>query len=713
MSESLHSTQRAPGISRATFLRLLLLLGPTVFLLTLIRLTEHTLLAVEGQPPILDVLRSNAPLPFMALLITLSLGIGLRSLRPQLRTGWLLTGTTLLCAGIFVLLHFIAPVWATGWVSAEAFQVVRWDLLTWLVLGLLSALLLDHLSGWRRTCYVATLHVLVLALMMLPVLELGSIMAMGTPLDWSLLQYTARHIHELAPVLASEIGPTQLSLLALPLLFIVAPPLIEHLRPIQAWMTAYPRQNHLRLRLLLPALPLLLLLILPPATPLPPTHGTIYYAGMVRSMLNDAPMSFDDLPPADALQERPFDAQTLRLVPTSKTKRMNVVVILLESFRSRSITPYNPELPTTPFLDSLAQHALLVEQMYSIISYTNKSLVPTLAGIYPELSREIVEAEPDRVPAVGLPSLLKPHGYRTAFFTPATMSFERKDVILQNIGFDTIRGDGDYPTEGFHKTSYFGHEDQIMLGPSMAWVDEATASGEPFLMTYLTLTSHHDYALPPSFEHQTYVAHDETLNDYLNALRYTDTFIADLFQAFEERSLLDSTLFVLLGDHGEAFGEHGVHMHGEFVWDESLHTPALIYNPHLIPEKSRIDGNRSPLDIVPTIADALGYQIEGGSLPGSSLLQPVPEDRLLYHSARNSNKVLALRQDSLKFLYYHRRQPMQVYDIQNDPFEQHNIVDQIAPEHLKSVEWKLLLWRRGVQQLYHQEPLPSKQLATR
>ena len=100
-------------------------------------------------------------------------------------------------------------------------------------------------------------------------------------------------------------------------------------------------------------------------------------------------------------------------------------------------------------------------------------------------------------------------------------------------------------------------------------------------------------------------------------------------------------------------------------------------------------------------------------VPGVSLLRPVADDRLVYHSAREGNRVLALRQDSLKFFYYNRRQPMQVFDVRNDPFERHDIAAQIDPDLLKSVEVKLLLWRRGVQQIYHDPTGPTGQFATR
>ncbi len=250
-----------------------------------------------------------------------------------------------------------------------------------------------------------------------------------------------------------------------------------------------------------------------------------------------------------------------------------------------------------------------------------------------------------------------------------------------------------------------------MLEPSLAWVDEAAARDQPFFLSYLTLSSHHPYQTPASFEKKPFDADDANLNDYLNALHYTDAFLKDLFDAFEQRGLIDSTLFVILSDHGEAFEEHGQKTHGDVIWDEAMQVPALVYNPVLFPEGRRVSGNRSQIDVMPTIAEALGYRIEGGTHPGFSLLQDVPEGRAVYHSARDANLAMAMRQDSLKFFYYNRRQPMQVYDTRNDPQERFDLAPQIHPNLLKTVELKLLLWRRGVQRVYHHPDEHPDQLA--
>ncbi|HYE01736.1 MAG TPA: sulfatase-like hydrolase/transferase, partial [Phycisphaerales bacterium] len=363
--------------------------------------------------------------------------------------------------------------------------------------------------------------------------------------------------------------------------------------------------------------------------------------------------------------------------------------------------PYAPALPTTPFLAGLAARGALVERMYAEVPYTNKALVSLFAGIPPSPDPDIIEAEAVEggLPARGLPALLGEHGYRTAFFTPATLAYERKDVILENLGFAEAYGDGDFPTEGFAPKAYFGHEDRVVLPQLLAWVREASAEGRPFFAGVLTLTGHHPYDTPAAFPRQR-LASEPELDDYLNAIRYTDDFLRELVGGLAAAGVLEETVLVVVGDHGEAFGEHGARTHGDILWDEALHVPAVVVAPGLRPG-TRIGGVRASADLVPTVADLLGFRLEGGRLAGSSLLRPPPA-RTIYHAGRNGRAALALRRGHVKYLYWGRRRPMQVFDTARDPAERVDLAARMPPAVLQAVAAELLAWRRSVAQAYAQ-----------
>jgi arylsulfatase A-like enzyme len=211
----------------------------------------------------------------------------------------------------------------------------------------------------------------------------------------------------------------------------------------------------------------------------------------------------------------------------------------------------------------------------------------------------------------------------------------------------------------------------------------------------MTLAPHHNYQTPSTFHKIQYPGANQTdYNDYLNAIRYQDDWMRDLFAEFERRGLMSSTLFVILGDHGESFGEHGERTHLQILYEEALHIPGLLYAPSLWSEGGHVTGLRQEIDVLPTVAEVLGLKLEDGFVPGTSLLKPVPGDRTLYFSATRENTGMALTRGSMKYIYFFRHEPMQVYDLANDPLEQRDLGPTLADAERDRVEQELVDWRQ-------------------
>ena len=132
-------------------------------------------------------------------------------------------------------------------------------------------------------------------------------------------------------------------------------------------------------------------------------------------------------------------------------KKRNVVMILLESTRARSVTPYNEDIKTTPFLNDLAKHSLVAERAHTIIPHTTKALVAAECGITPHLTREITEAEPDGIPAKCMAALLKEQGYKTAFFQPGGVDWENRPQLVENLGYEELISLENMNTTGFEQ----------------------------------------------------------------------------------------------------------------------------------------------------------------------------------------------------------------------------------------------------------------------
>jgi membrane-anchored protein YejM (alkaline phosphatase superfamily) len=149
-------------------------------------------------------------------------------------------------------------------------------------------------------------------------------------------------------------------------------------------------------------------------------------------------------------------------------------------------------------------------------------------------------------------------------------------------------------------------------------------STRPF-MTFLFLESPHArYTFPPECaiatpyrEDVNYVTMnlgtgDSALikNRYVNSCNHLDTQFARIIDCLEKENLLDSTIVVMTGDHGEEFREKGRWGHNSTFSDEQTKVPLVLWIPGRSPE--RIERMTSHLDVPATVLDALGVTNDPG-----------------------------------------------------------------------------------------------------
>lgn len=420
----------------------------------------------------------------------------------------------------------------------------------------------------------------------------------------------------------------------------------------------------------------------PDITPLPGTYA------IARSLL---PREIEQ----GQVSALSYSTAEAELVPKPGTKPRNVVLILLESTRASATTPYNPDLPTTPYLQELSQQSLLAEQAYVVTPHTSKAVLTTGCGVDPFLGVDIMEASQTGIPHRCMARLFSDAGYATAFFQSATQRFEHRPNLVQNMGFEEFYPLETFDKKGFDKVNYFGVEDDIMVKPSIDWAKKQ--EGKPFFMTYLTLTPHHDYLAPRRYGRHQYDTGNEEFNRYLNSVHYVDNFVKNVIEEFKKNGLYEDTVFAVLGDHGEGFGEHKRYQHDKVIYQEGLTIPFIVHDPQ-DPTAKRITHPVNQLDLMPTLLELSRHQLVHGTLPGLSLVsQEVPPDRPLKSYCWSRNTCMALVRGKQKYIYFFDRQPDEFYDLEADPEEKKSLPKRIVP-----ADKKLLLdWLATTNQNYY------------
>ena len=523
----------------------------------------------------------------------------------------------------------------------------------------------------------------------------------GSTFDLHLLIFSLGRFDETFEIIASEVPVASWAFLGISLALVLALPWGLWLRQVRRRDTKEDdEKSEAERSLRAPALAIAVSALCFGFAFLPPLAED--YTAFGRANVVNMAMSVHDVRVTAGLEaaidRRPL--YDLRLVEKEQVEEgpRNLAIIVLESTRAQSMTVYDPQMETTPFLAELAEHSTVADRAYSTVPHTSKALVAMLCGLEPRLRMPITEAMPEGLPARCIAELLGEQGYRSVFLQTATERFEDRPGLVENMGYDDFIPLERMNQRGYEPANYFGPEDAIMLPYSREWLEEH--GEEPFFATYLTLTPHHDYLAPEQRYGRHHFVDDDELNRYKNTLYYVDQFTRELMEQYQELGLYDDTLFVIMGDHGEAFGEHGRTQHDNVIWEEGLHVPLIIYDPTR-PEAERVRYPVSQIDVAPTVFEWMGYDVEGTEYPGKPIWDS-HQDRAVFSHCWYERRCMARIGYRLKYIDHFGQRGPEVYDLHDDPLETNNLADQ-KYEEIREWRAEVYGWRESVNALYREE----------
>ena len=334
----------------------------------------------------------------------------------------------------------------------------------------------------------------------------------------------------------------------------------------------------------------------------------------------------------------------------------NIVLIILESTAARYLKPYGAAEDPMPNLTELARESVVFDSAYAVYPESIKGLFSTLCSRYPGFATD-AEKYAD-VPCASVVRQFADAGYRTGLFHSGRFMYLGMEAVIENRGFDTLEDAG---AIGGNVNSSFGVDEPATVQRMLSWID-SVPKGQPFFLAYLPVAGHHPYISPGGpFDENT------EFGRYLNALHAGDAALGEFLRGLRSRDLDRNTLYVVFGDHGEAFGQHsGNYGHTLFIHDENVRVPYLIAAPGVVKQQIHIGRLASLIDTAPTLLDLAGLPISS-SFQGSSLLEP--QARMALFFTDYSLGWLGLRDGCLKYTYETAADWSRLYDVCGDPEE--------------------------------------------
>jgi len=438
-------------------------------------------------------------------------------------------------------------------------------------------------------------------------------------------------------------------------------------------------------------------------------------------------------------------AKNLKLERIPGAKPRNVVFILVDDHRYDAMGFLGHDFLKTPNLDRLAKGGAYMKNAFVTTSLCSPSRASILTGLYMHNHRVVDNNNLAPPGTIFFPEYLQNAGYETAFIGKWHMGGHSD---APRPGFDhwvSYRGQGHYYPPKNRKWSLNVNGKRV---PQKGYItDESTdyaldwlkgRSGEKPFFLYLSHKAVHagfdpaerhrdlykdvkiktpetqantpeNYHLKPrwvknqrnswhgvDFPYHSDLNVKEYFRRYCQALAGVDDSVGRVLDFLKEKGWLENTLVIYMGDNGFLFGEHGL-IDKRNAYEESMRVPMLVHCPELAKGGATIEGVVANIDIGPTILEAAGLatpkHMDGRSFHGLLTGETKLDDwrkYLLYEyywewNFPHTPTMFALRGQRYKFIQYHGIWDTdELYDLQEDPHEKHNLI--LKPEHQQRVK---------------------------
>jgi len=274
-------------------------------------------------------------------------------------------------------------------------------------------------------------------------------------------------------------------------------------------------------------------------------------------------------------------------------KRLNVVVIILESFAREFVGSLSGNQGYTPFLDSLIEKSLVFDNAYANGKNSAEALPAVLASLPSLMARSYLFSSCSSNAVTSFATLLEPEGYATSIFhggTNGTMGF---DAFSEIAGFDHYYGRTEYNNDADYDGSW-GINDEEFL---QYVVEQLNRSSTPFFSSVFTLSSHHPFEVPKKYRgrfRKGPLPIEETIG-------YADFALQRFFESAQNQPWYKDTLFVITADHTPE-PEFNTHQSNVGIYE----IPILFFRPGGELKEHRKEVFQQ-IDILPTVLDLLNY----------------------------------------------------------------------------------------------------------
>ncbi|MEO5600480.1 MAG: LTA synthase family protein [Cyclobacteriaceae bacterium] len=273
-------------------------------------------------------------------------------------------------------------------------------------------------------------------------------------------------------------------------------------------------------------------------------------------------------------------------------KKLNVVLISVESLSADFMDSFGNTQHLTPFLDSLSEHSLFFTNLYATGTRTVRGLEALSLCIPPTPGQSIVR-RPDNENLFSLGKVFTDKGYESKYIYGGYGYFDNMNYFFSNNNYKVVDRSS-LKDEQIDYENIWGVADENLFTLAQQEIEKTMANGKPVFEHVMTTSNHRPYTYPdgridiPSHTSRA------------GAVKYTDYAIGQFIKSCSLKSWFNNTIFVIVADHcASSAGKSELPVN-------KYHIPLLIYSPANI-TRAHMDRLMSQIDIGPTLLGLLNF----------------------------------------------------------------------------------------------------------
>ena len=347
----------------------------------------------------------------------------------------------------------------------------------------------------------------------------------------------------------------------------------------------------------------------------------------------------------DFLSEGPENLSRKHAARANGLGRLNVVVIVEESFSASYSGVFGNRRNLTPNFDELSRNGLLFMRAYASGTRTVRGL-EAISTSLPPIPSESILKRPGNEHIANWGKIMQENGYHSSFLYGGYGTFDNMNYFFSNNGF-AVSDRIDIADPEF--TNIWGVSDGDLFRHALGYFDSLQKNGKPFFSIIMSTSNHSPYTFPKNIPGIPAEGGGRKAG-----VRYADYALGRFLKEARAHSWFAKTIFVIVADHcARVYGRAEVPV-------ATYHIPLLFYAPgKILP--MQVDRVIGQIDIAPTVLGLLGLPYTA-PFYGRDVLtdNPLPDRHPVF--LNHNHDVAMMVGDRLAVLGLHKAAHLYRYD---------------------------------------------------